>query len=112
MRIPINDSLRKEVCYFRLGYYDRNLSIPFVEPLFFLGKGLFETGGDNCFFQHAQQYLEKVSAEMIEDCDRAGIIELSADDLEDIVDWNGLISELVENKRMQDEGKFLSQRLS
>ena len=111
MRRPIVDSLRKDVVYFRLGYYDRNLSVPFIETLFFLGRGMFEAADDGWFFQHAQNYLRHDSARIIEESERAGIVELSSDDLEDIVDWDGLISELAENKRMQDEGGFLSQRL-
>lgn len=112
MRIPIVGLLKKDACYFRLGYYDRNLSVPFIETFFFLGKGMFEAADDSWFFQHAQYYLERASANTIQECERAGIIELSSDDLEDIVDWDGLISELAENKRMQEEGRFLSQRLS
>jgi hypothetical protein len=101
----------KDVIYFRLGYYDRNLSVPFIETLFFLGRGLFEAADDGWFFQHAQNYLRQDSAGTIEECERAGVIVLCFDDLEDIVDWEGLISELTENKTMQDEGGFLSQRL-
>jgi hypothetical protein len=41
--------------------------------------------------------LDKAFAETVEDCERAGIIELSVNDLEDIVNWNGLINELTEN---------------
>ena len=106
------ESLKENGCYFRLGYYDRNLSIPFIETLFFLGRGLFGTASDIYFFQNAQSYLEKAFACTLEECDLAGIIGLSFDDLGDIVDWDGLTNELSENKRLQDGGGFLSQRRS
>jgi hypothetical protein len=110
MRRTITNSLKKEVCYFRLGYYDGNLSIPFIGTLFFLGQDIFGAASDVWFFQRAQCYLDEASADTIDECERAGIIELSSDDLEDIVDWEGLLSELAENNKMQDEGKFLFQR--
>lgn len=111
MRKSIRNLLKVGKCYFRLGYYDRNLSVPFIESYFFLGPDLYPDATGYWFFQSAQEYLDGLPSNDEANCEGHGVIGLSDDDLEDIVDWDGLIEELSENKKMQDQGKFLSQRI-
>lgn len=110
MRKPIDHLLEVGKNYFLLGYYDRDLSVPFVEAYFFLGKNLFpDDVGDYWFFQNAQPFLDGVTVSTEAECEQAGVIRVPTEGLADFVDWQGLIDELLENKRMQDQGKFLSQ---
>lgn len=109
-RENIAENLKVGDCYFHLGYYDRNLSIPFVDTYFFIGKNLFsEVDYDSWFFQSPPQFLEGRVANTLDNCEEAGIFVVPVDGLEDFVDWNGLISELSENNRLQGQGKCLSQ---
>ena len=95
-------------CYFHLGYYDRNLSIPFVEPFFFLGRDLFSEGLGFFFFQGAVAYLDGEKLTSFDACDQKGVILVGEDDLDIFVEWSGLLSELNENKKMQDQGHWYS----
>lgn len=111
MRKLVIDVLEVGKTYFRLGYYDRNLSVPFLDTYVFVGKNLFKIGEvDHWFFQTAQLYLEGALASTLDECEEKGILGVPYESLDDLVDWDGLINELQENKRMQDQGKFLSQR--
>jgi hypothetical protein len=111
MRKSLIDVLEVGTTYFRLGYYDRNLSVPFVETYVFVGINLFKIDEvDHWFFQSAQMYLGGLLASTLDECEEKGILAVPHEMLEDLVDWDGLINELQENKRMQDQGQFLSQR--
>jgi len=110
MKKPLAELLVVGKCYFRLGYYDRNLSIPFVEPFIFIGKDLYPDAIGYWFFQSAQEFLDGVSATSVDECEKSGISGYCLEDLEGLVDWAGLIEELSGNKNIQDQGGFLSQR--
>lgn len=112
MRKEIRDVLQVGECYFHLGYYDRDLSVPFMETYFFIGKDLFpEVGFEAWFFQAAPQFLEGNAPMSLEECEQACVVAVPAAGLRDFVDWQGLIRELAENKALQEQGKFLSQRM-
>ena len=99
-------------CYFHLGYYDKNLSTPFVEPFFFLGKDLFTEGAGFSFFQGASAYLDGEKLNSLDDCEQKDVMLVGEDDLDTFVDWNGMLSELTENKKMQDQGLWFSEKRS
>ena len=111
MRKEITDILQVGKCYFHLGYYDKNLAFPFIETYFFLGKNLFpDVGFDAWFFQEAPHFLGSNTPMSLDACEQNGVIHVPSHGLQDFMDWQGLIDELVENKVLQDQGKFLSQR--
>ena len=86
--------------------------MPFIETYFFLGKNLFpDIGFDAWFFQGASQFLEGHTPKILDECAQIGVVAVPDDGLSDFVDWEGLVDELVENKALQDQGKFLSQRM-
>jgi len=110
MRNDVTGMLEIGKCYFHLGYHDRNLTVPFVTPYFFLGKDLFP-GMECWFFQGAPEFMEgQKPPEFAEDIDQVGIVAVPADGLTDFVDWSGLVAELSENKKLQDQGRFYSQK--
>ncbi|KQZ43136.1 hypothetical protein [Duganella sp. Root1480D1] len=112
MRKSLKNQLEIGKCYFRLGYYDRNLTVPFMDSFFFIGRDLYLGTSGIWFFQSAEAFLNGQPINLEARPEDNGVIGLSEEELEDIVDWSGLIEEFVLNKKMQDEGKFLSQRVS
>jgi len=87
-----------------------HLSIPFVEPFFFLGKDLFAEGAGFSFFQGASAYLDGAKLNCFDDFEQSDVMLVGEDDLDTFFDWNEMLSELMENKKMQDQGHWFSEK--
>lgn len=96
-------------CYFMLGYCDRDLRIPDIETYICLGKNIFGPQSEDCwYFQEARSFVEDGRATSMSD---PHVMTITKEALSNFVDWRGLIEELTENKKMQDQGKTLAQRV-
>src|SRR3954471_10788737 len=51
------DTLLAGHTYFRLGYVDKQMRIPELTPLVYIGRNLAENGTDALYFQDAARYL-------------------------------------------------------
>lgn len=97
-------------CYFLLGYCDCDLRIPDIHTYLYLGCNIFGQRSEDCwYFQEARSFVERGPVASRSDADWDQVMEVTKDGLCNFFDWLGLISELTENKRVQDEGKTLAQ---
>jgi hypothetical protein len=96
------DSLRIGQCYFLIAYCDPHFLVPKIRTLIFQGKE--ETLERGPVWTFATPRSTEIP----------GRIEIDADDvlnaptelLSSILDWDGLVRELTENKRAQDRGEI------
>jgi hypothetical protein len=90
------ETLQRGQPVFRLGYHDREMGLPFVEPFLFLGVRR-ATGNSTTvwYFQRADSFLRSP----ITDMDTAGgddVLVVDRDGSATLVDWAGLVAELSE----------------
>jgi hypothetical protein len=99
-------------CYFMLGYCDRDLRIPDIETYIFLGRNVFGPQSEDLwYFQEARSFVEHGRVKTTSDPNYEHVMGIAKDALSSFVDWRGLIEELTENKKMQEQGKTLAQRV-
>lgn len=98
-------------CYFLMGYCDRDLRIPDIETYLYLGCNIFGPQSEDCwYFQEARSFVEHGPVRSRLDADWDRVMEVTRDGLSNFLDWWGVISELTENKRLQEQGKTLAQK--
>lgn len=98
-------------CYFLLGYCDRDLRIPDIHTYIYFGCNIFGQESEDCwYFQEARSFVERGPVTSPSDADWDQVMEVTKDGLCNFFDWWGLISELTENKRLQEQGKTLAQK--
>ena len=89
---------------FLLGYHDREMRLPFVEPFVFLGVQEPDGGSTaRWYFQRAAASLRNA----ITDLNTAGgddVLTVDRDGLATLVDWAGLVAELAEGLERQRQG--------
>lgn len=99
-------------CYFMFGYCDRDLRIPDIDTYIFLGRNVFgPKSEDRWYFQEARSFVEHGRITTTSDPNYEHVMAITKDALSNFVDWRGLIEELTENKKMQEQGKTLAQRM-
>jgi len=52
------DTLVEGKTYFRLGYLDKDLTIPKMNPMIFIGRDLGQGDASQLYFQDAESYLD------------------------------------------------------
>jgi hypothetical protein len=83
---------------FLLGYRDRQLRMPFVEPYVFVGvHSTSEASSARWYFQRADAYLSApVTVASLADADEDDLLALSQEGLETMARWEDLVAELTE----------------
>jgi hypothetical protein len=72
---------------------------------------VFGAQSEDCwYFQEARSYVEHGRATSTSDPGYEHVMTITKDALSNFVDWWGLIAELTENKKMQEQGKTFAQR--
>lgn len=105
------DELAVEQTYFLLGYYDRELRIPFIQTYIYLGMNIFGKSDENFwFFQEAGSFVSSGSAIHRREEGDDDLMSVSSDGLSNFVSWSGLIAELNENLSMLTKGRSLSEK--
>lgn len=101
-------SLKVGTCYFLVTYSDHKLQIPKIDSLIYVGKNLLDsrTGNDIWYFQDAESYLTNGSFNVSnnKDPNRRVIVADDEESLDIYLDLDGLIEELMENKKIADNG--------
>jgi len=96
-------------CYFAVFYHDKGLRIPKISTLIFVGKASGTTSSSAkplwCFMDpETYDRFGPISNES--ENGEYVLHRFDEDTLFSIYDWHGLIEELAENKRAQDEGRI------
>ena len=91
--------------YFLVAYLDRALRIPDISTYACIGKR-----ENDWYFQEAASYEKDGLMALSEAPGHPGSLCISDKDVSGILDWDGLIAELSDNKAMQDKGKSLAER--
>lgn len=99
-------------CYFRLFYHDKDLRIPEIKTLIYIGKNLHSEGETSAkefwFFQDPESFLKYGPADKKPVRSECEVHRLDSEALFSICDWTGLIEELSENKEAQDRGEIFN----
>lgn len=82
---------------FLVGYHDRNLTLPFVEPYVFLGRATDPAGAVRFYFQAADDYVSEPAREPWSESEKtADMLVADEEMLSTMVDWDGLAIEIQE----------------
>jgi hypothetical protein len=83
---------------FLLGYRDRQLMMPFVEPYVFIGVySTSEATSKRWYFQGASDYLSApISVARLPEARQEGLLGLTREGLETMARWDDLVAELAE----------------
>lgn len=96
-----SETLHRGQPVFLLGYHDRDMSLPFVEPYVFLGvQNASEDSRARWYFQRADSFL----ANPVTDLGTAegdDLLTVGREGLATFVDWVGLVAELAEGLERQ-----------
>lgn len=99
-------------CYFRLMYHDKDLLVPDICTLIYIGKNLYTESEkyikDYWFFQDPKSYSKYGPANKEPVRTECEVHRFDAENLFSIYDWDGLIKELSENKEAQDKGEIFN----
>lgn len=106
-----SDELVLEQTYFMLGYYDRALRIPFIQTYIYIGMNIYGGNAEpSWFFQEAESFVAKGSAAHHSAGVGDDLVAITEESLSNFVSWSGLISELSENRSMQEKGRSLAEK--
>jgi len=91
--------LRVGSAYFTVGYCDVDLTVPFVEPHIYVGKNIepdeSRDGVDYWYFQDPQTFFrEGPFTELPKVTKRHRVLQLSSDDLDDLLTLQGVVDAL------------------
>ena len=94
--------------YFLVAYLDRALRIPKIETYFCVGHNAAEKAW---YFQEAESFVKSGPLSVADAPGNSDCLCLAGEHVGDgLLDWDGLVKELAENKAMQDQGRSLSER--
>lgn len=94
--------------YFLVAYLDRALRVPKIETYFCVGRDAAEKVW---YFQRAESFVQNGLLSLADAPGNSDCLSLADDEAGDgLLDWDGLVKELADNKAMQDQGRSLSER--
>jgi hypothetical protein len=95
------ETLQRGQPVFLLGYHDREMRLPFVEPFVFLGVEQAADGSAAAwYFQRAESFLRSPITDL-EAAEGDEVLAVGRDGLCTFVDWAGLVAELAEGLESQ-----------
>jgi len=99
-------------CYFALFYHDKDLRMPDIHTLIYVGKNICskdeESTKEHWCFLDPVSYLKQGPEIDEERCSEYKLHRFDNQSLFSLHDWEGLIEELLENKRAQDKGEIFN----
>jgi len=96
---------KTNVCYYSFLVWANNLTVPYIETYMYLGENIYDTGrcevnGEKVYyFQMASYYIKKMKAESESELIKAGIIQVTEDQIESMVELCDLLPQLIMLKR-------------
>jgi hypothetical protein len=94
--------------YFLVAYLDRALRIPKIETYFCVGRDAAEKAW---YFQQAESFVKNGPRSIADAPGDPDCLRLDDEHVDDgLLDWDGLVKELADNKAIQDQGRSLSER--
>ena len=96
-------------CYFLILYHDKDLRIPDIRTMIFIGKNIDQdekSKKDLWFFQDPESYLKYGASIRKPRKSGCEVSRFDENSLFSIYDWSGMINELTQNKEAQDKGEI------
>lgn len=103
--VTLNTNLKPGGIYFLVAYLDRSLRVPHISTYASVGQD-----GDAWYFQDAESFVKDGLLDISAAVGHPDCLCLTAEGAADLLDWDGLVAELAENKSMQDQGRSFAER--
>ena len=95
--------LRRGQPVFLIGYHDREMRLPFVEPYVYIETTQPNEGAAHWYFQKAESFVRDPLNSASTCVGRDDVLEVGRDGLASLVDWPGLVAELTDGLDAHDQ---------